>query len=933
MRTNRPSAAARLFGVAIVMCCFLGSALAQTALSVGDIAFTGYNSDNPDDFSFVLLKNVQAGTTITFTDRGWQAAGGFRSGESTITITFAASRVAGEQFRVPATTGIFLDFWGMSAGTGAGPNLNLTASGDQLFAYQGAEPLDNSPAEQAKFIAALQMNGDWDADAVSDNTSARPPGLTNGVNALAIIPKVDNARYDCSATGPDVDALRAAIHDQANWLGDNNVRFALPPPCDLTCGLGTDNRPPLVFCPFEIEVFLDAACDYTIEDFRSQVYATDNCDPNFTLTQSPAPGDVVSDNTLITMTATDMFNNSATCSFQLFVTDDIEPQILSCPGDQTAVAGQGCLYTLPDYTGMLSAFDNCDPNPEVLQNPAPGTQISQSTMVELTVIDASGNSNTCAFMVILEDRAPPVVFCSVDRFATAGANCSFTLPDYRSQLFVMDECDPNPLVAQSPAPGTTVFDDTWISFKITDASGNEESCGFSLYLQDFTPPTVQCPTQQLNVSFTANCEAEMPDYRSLVTLSDNCDPNPTLTQLPAPGQALTGNTFALFLATDASNNFNFCFVPVFVRDDTPPTLVCRAPTLALGSSGTYALQAADVIESMSDDCGPVTVLSIEPAILGCEHAGLTVPITVTVRDAAGNTASCTTSATVSDVVNVSSPWVSTGIGNNGGSAVFRNCDDSFLLFSAGFNLGAADAIQFVHRTLCGNGEIIARIASVGPPGAAAGVMMRETLQPGSKKAALKTNHNSVVLRDVRFSTNLQTTFQQYPNPGFHKWLRVVRQGNSFLGYSSANGVNWEPRFVANILMGQCIEVGLFVESINQVTLANAVIDNVTFTGSATPLWGGPELQAMAQNETENLKVYPNPASDMTQVHWDGELPEQGLQLTLMNNLGRVVWTRAWAAGDGYTFQAPLNGLPPGVYLLQAADAAGARRTARIVVDR
>ena len=168
----------------------------------------------------------------------------------------------------------------------------------------------------------------------------------------------------------------------------------MPPPCDLTCGLGTDNRPPLVFCPFEIEVFLDAACDYTIEDFRSQVYATDNCDPNFTLTQSPAPGDVVSDNTLITMTATDMFNNSATCSFQLFVTDDIEPQILSCPGDQTAVAGQGCLYTLPDYTGMLSAFDNCDPNPEVLQNPAPGTQISQSTMVELTVIDASGNSNT-----------------------------------------------------------------------------------------------------------------------------------------------------------------------------------------------------------------------------------------------------------------------------------------------------------------------------------------------------------------------------------------------------------------------------------------------------------------------------------------------------------------------------------------------------------
>lgn len=933
MRSNRHSSVARTIVAAIGMCCLFGGAVAQTPLGAGDIAFTGYNSDNPDDFSFVLLKDVQAGTTITFTDRGWQAAGGFRPGESTIILTFAADRVTGEQFRVPFTTGIFLDFSGMSAGTSTGPNLNLTSSGDQLFAFQGPEPLDNSPGEQAKFIAALQMNGGWDGDATSDNTSALPPGLSDGVNALAIVPKVDNARYNCSITGPDAAALRAAIHNQANWQGNNNARFALPAPCDMTCGLGTDNRAPLVFCPFELEVFLDDACDYTIEDYRSSVFATDNCDPNFTLSQSPAPGDVVSGNTLITITARDVYDNTSTCSFQLFVTDDIAPQILNCPGDQTALAGQGCLFTLPDYTGMLTAFDNCDPNPEVMQNPVPGTQISQSTTIVLTVMDESGNSSQCSFQVILQDGTPPRVLCSVDRFAIAGVNCSFMLPDYRSQILVVDECDPTPEIIQSPAPGAVVYGDTWISFKISDASGNQESCGFNLYLQDLTPPTLQCQTQHA-VALGNDCTAIMPDLRSTVTLNDNCDPNPTLTQIPAPGQPLTGNTFALFFAADASNNVNFCFAPVFVRDETPPTLVCRAPTLALGSNGNYDIQPADVIESMSDNCGPVTVLSIEPATLGCEDAGLTVPVTVTVRDAAGNTASCTTSASVSDVVNLPSAWTSTGIGTNGGSAVFRNCDESFILYSLGFSSGAADAIQFVHRTLCGDGEIIARVADVGPPGAAAGVMMRETLQPGSRKAALKLRSPAFLVREVRGAPNTPHNSQQFPNPNFHPWLRIVRQGNVFTGYSSANGTNWDFRFASTIAMAQCIHVGIFVESVNQAALASAVIDNVSFSGSSTPLWEGtPDLRATAQVETESMEVFPNPASGTTQLLWKGEFPQEGMQLTMMNGLGRVMWTRTWSADEGYALQIPLSGLPAGVYLIQATGERGARQTARIVVDR
>ncbi len=54
---------------------------AQTILNAGDIAIVGINTDNPDDFAFVLLTDIESGTVINFTDNGWLAAGGFRTGE------------------------------------------------------------------------------------------------------------------------------------------------------------------------------------------------------------------------------------------------------------------------------------------------------------------------------------------------------------------------------------------------------------------------------------------------------------------------------------------------------------------------------------------------------------------------------------------------------------------------------------------------------------------------------------------------------------------------------------------------------------------------------------------------------------------------------------------------------------------------------------
>lgn len=175
-----------------------------TTLQPGDIAFVGFNFDNPDEFTFLALRDLAAGTEITFTDNGWQSAGTFRANEGTFTWTASAAVAAGTLVS-PAVSSVL-----------------FSASGDQILAYQG-------DADSPTFIAALNAEGSpgtWQADATSSNTSALPAGLVDGETAVAL-DEIDNAIYSGITTGTRADLL-AAINDAANWTGSNSDRQAMP---------------------------------------------------------------------------------------------------------------------------------------------------------------------------------------------------------------------------------------------------------------------------------------------------------------------------------------------------------------------------------------------------------------------------------------------------------------------------------------------------------------------------------------------------------------------------------------------------------------------------------------------------------------------------------------------------------------------------------
>ena len=189
-----------------------------TSLAVGDIALVGFDADDPDDFAFVLLRDIEAGTSITFTDNGWNSTdNALRTAEGSYTYTAPTALTAGTVIHLTkdataggANTPVFTD--------ADAPRFSFSTSGDQILAYQG-------PAANPTFLYAINFadgSGTFAANGSNANTSALPPGLILGQTALAL--GADNGRYTGTVSGTR-DQLLAAIGTAGSWSQDNAARI------------------------------------------------------------------------------------------------------------------------------------------------------------------------------------------------------------------------------------------------------------------------------------------------------------------------------------------------------------------------------------------------------------------------------------------------------------------------------------------------------------------------------------------------------------------------------------------------------------------------------------------------------------------------------------------------------------------------------------
>jgi hypothetical protein len=175
-------------------------------------------------------------------------------------------------------------------------------------------------------------------------------------------------------------------------------------------------------------------------------------------------------------------------------------------------------------------------------------------------------------------------------------------------------------------------------------------------------------------------------------------------------------------------------------------------------------------------------------------------------------------------------WASLDIGAVAAEGNASFASGTFTVRGSGADIwGTADEFHFVHRTLTGDGEIVARVASVQNRHAwsKAGVMFRESLDAGSKHATMFTSAARGLAFQRRSATNglsTSTAGALVPPP---RWIKMVRAGNVFSAFESSNGTTWTLVGSEAIVMSATVHVGLAVTSHADGTLSAAVFDSVT----------------------------------------------------------------------------------------------------------
>jgi ELWxxDGT repeat protein len=401
-----------------------------------------------------------------------------------------------------------------------------------------------------------------------------------------------------------------------------------------------DTTAPALSCPADVVAEAASADGATVS--IPAATATDAVTASPTLMYSQATGTRFSLGTTgITVTATDAAGNTATCSFNVTVQDTTRPAV-TCPLAVTAEA-TGASGASVGYV-PATASDAVTTSPVLAYSHAAGTVFPLGvTTVSVTATDEAGNAATCAFDVTVRDTTAPTVSCSVDVTEEAtsadGATVSYAAAS------ASDAVTASPTLTYSHASGTLFPPGiTAITVTATDAAGNTASCRFNVTVRDATTPTVTCP---------ANVTAEATDASGATvsyppaTASDTGTASPTLSYSQASDTVFPlGTTTVTVTATDDAGNSQTCAFTMTVRDTTAPNVGCTADLTveAEGPDGTIVpFELAQ----------PLDAVTRAPQVSASHGSGSRFPlgttaVTVTARDDADNTASCTFTITVQD---------------------------------------------------------------------------------------------------------------------------------------------------------------------------------------------------------------------------------------------------------------------------------------------
>jgi hypothetical protein len=506
----------------------------------------------------------------------------------------------------------------------------------------------------------------------------------------------------------------------------------------------TDVTAPTITCPANISVNNNPASACSAVVTYATPTATDNCGiQSVTLQSGLASGGTFPVGTTTNVwRATDVNNNTKTCSFTVTVTD-VTPPVIICKPFIANLDASGNVSIVPSNV-YQSGSDNCGVV-NLVSVVASSFNCSNvgNNLVTLTANDGNGNTATCSATVTVRDVTPPVAKCK-NVTANLGVNGTVTVLATAVNNSSTDNCSITFMLSPNTFNCSQIGMQT-VTLTATDPGANTSTCTAKVTVQDISAPVAKCknPTIFLNDLGQATLSVTQVDNGS----TDNCGiGSRSISKTSFNCSEISGTNPVTLSLTDVNGNSSSCLAYVTVKDAIAPTAVCEDVTVGLGPSGFVVVYGADLASNSTDNC---SVWSYLPSAKVYSKSNLGPNnLTITVKDWSGNASTCVSVVTV--ILPGNSDFQLGGGDDKGG--IIGNFD--FIIFpnptsgeaTMAFELPAEQAFSF--RIFDTSGRMIYSREDIGFEGENILPLRMDDLAPGGYLVDFQSEHLKVQKRLV-----------------------------------------------------------------------------------------------------------------------------------------------------------------------------------------
>ena len=351
--------------------------------------------------------------------------------------------------------------------------------------------------------------------------------------------------------------------------------------------------------------------------------------------------------TVVTYTAVNVTNDTATCSFMVMVTDDETP-VVDCPTPSVMAYSDNdtCGVFFTTDIQAASAIDNC--SYVLTYNFVMGDLVPVGTnTIIATATDQSNNTDSCSYELMVRDTHPPVIInCPADitmdnDAGECDAMVSWIVPIAKDSCGILF-LEATPFEPNDPIGVGTEF----ITYTASDAAGNVTECIFLVTVKDNEPPTfLNCPAVDTVISEPGKCSAVV--SWPFIETDDNCNMESYVISHQSGTTFPIGTSMVQAVAIDDSGQEDTCQFNVVVVDkefpvmnNFPGNMVINNDPGECGALVTWGMIGTEdncgvdsfYCNAASGDMFPVGMTEVECTVVDVNGNALTDDFTVIVID-------------------------------------------------------------------------------------------------------------------------------------------------------------------------------------------------------------------------------------------------------------------------------------------------------------